>query len=115
VAQDLVRPPQFHVLALKFREALPGIRRYARPHPAIDFGAADPEAQRFARTPELLGDRPNRRRFRPVGLFMLLDESDRPLPKLRRVSLPSICHDSNLSRVGASDNPGAIHVVASPE
>jgi len=40
---------------------------------------------------------------------MLLDESDRALPELRRVPLPSVRHDSNLSRVGASDNPRAIH------
>jgi len=45
---------------------------------------------------------------------MLLHESDRSSPKLGRVLLPLIAHASNPSRVGASDNPGAIQGSLSP-
>ena len=67
-----------------------------------------PPAQGLGRTPHLRRDRLNGRPLRSILRLVLLDQPHRPFPNLRGVPR-SFVHGSNLSNIGASGNPGAVH------
>jgi hypothetical protein len=110
--QDLIGPAQLAVLALQRLEPLALVAGQPRAEAVIGLGSADPLAQRLCRDADLVRDGGDRRPLRGVLVLVLEHQSDGPLPQLWWVPARS-CHGSNLSRVGASRNPGAIHQPAS--
>src|SRR5690606_4967703 len=108
LAQDLVGLPQLAYLALERLHPHPLVRRQARPQPLVTLGTAHPVAQRLGRAPDLPGNRLDRRPLRTVRVLMLEHHPYRSLPHFRGI-LHWLAHDSILSRVGASRNPGAVH------
>src|SRR5690606_3911172 len=73
----------------------------------IPLGLPHPAPQRLGRAADLLRDGLDGGPLGRVLLLVLPHQPDRPLPDLCRIPLRSP-HDPNLSRVGASDNPGAV-------
>src|SRR5437899_1908213 len=106
--QVLVRPPQLDVLAFELLEPRAFVRRQPGPLAAVTLGLPHPAPQRLGRTPDLLGDRGDRRPLRRVFLGVLEHHPHRSLAHLRGKPARSR-HDPILSRDGASDKPGAVH------
>lgn len=69
--QDLVRAPQLDVLAFELLEPRAFVRRQPGPPTPVTLGLPDPAPQRLGRTPDLLGDRGDRRPLRRVVLGVL--------------------------------------------
>src|SRR4029450_4307197 len=88
-------------------DALTLVTGHPRAQPIIGLGVPDPLAQRLGRDPELVRDGGDRGPLRRVLVLMLEYQPDRPLPQLLGIPAWS-CHGSNLSRVRACRNPGAI-------
>src|SRR5690606_18310151 len=107
LAQDLVGLPQLAYLALERLHPRPLVRRQARAQPLVTLGPTHPVAQRLGRAPDLPGNRLDRRPLRTVRALVLQHHPHRPLPDFRGI-LHWLGHDSILSRVGASRNPGAV-------
>ena len=100
--------PQLPYLALQRLHPRPLIRRQAWALALITLGPPHPQPKRLGRAPDLPGNRPDRRPLRTVSVLMLQHHPYRPIPDFRGV-LHWLVHDSILSRVGASRNPGAVH------
>src|SRR5437016_3790546 len=105
--QDLVRPPQFDVLAFELFEPRAFVRGQPGPPAAITLGLPHPAPQRLGRAPDLRGDRGDRRPLRRVLRGVLEHHPHRALPHLRGKPTRSR-HDPILSRNGASEKPGAV-------
>src|SRR5690606_22470040 len=110
LAQDLVGLTQLAHLALERLHPRPLVRRQARAQPLVTLGPTHPVAQRLGRAPDLPGNRLDRRPLRTVRALVLQHHPHRPLPDFRGI-LHWLGHDSILSRVGASRNPGAVHAM----
>src|SRR5215207_8259191 len=106
--QDLVGPPQLAVLALQRLEPLALVTGQPRAEAVIGLSPADPLAQRLSGDPKLVRDGGDHRPLGGVLVLVLEHQPDGPLPQLLGIPAWS-CHGSNLSRVGASRNPGAVH------
>jgi hypothetical protein len=71
--------------------------------------AAAPSDAVSPRAADLLGNRVDRRPLRGVLALVVQDHPNRPGTDLRGIGRNSLRHHSILSRVGASDKPGAVH------
>jgi hypothetical protein len=110
LAQDPVRLTQLAHLPLQRLDAVPFLARRTGPLPSITLGLPKPAAQRLRRAADLRRDRADRRPFRGVLTLVLTHQAHRPLSNLRRKSpLSRVCHRHSLSKVEASDKPGAVH------
>src|ERR1700756_439563 len=107
--QDLVRLAQLTVLTLERLDPLALFCCRTRPKTLVTFGLPHPVAQCLARAADLLGNRVDRRPLRGVLALVVQDHPNRAGTDLRGIWRNSLCHRSILSRVGASDKPGAVH------
>src|SRR5690606_38145996 len=79
-----------------------------RPFARITLGLPHPIPQRLTRAADLFGNRLDGSPLRGVLALVLEHHPNRPLPHLGGVLL-CLSHDPNLSKVGASGQPGAVH------
>src|SRR5690606_28774158 len=107
-AENFVGAAELTVLALQGLESLTLVGGEPRPLPAVDLRGPHPVAQGLCGHPALRRDRGDRRPLRGVVALVLAHEPHRPLPDFCWVPA-SVCHRSILSRIGASNIPGAIH------
>jgi hypothetical protein len=105
--EDLIGPPQLPDLPLQRLQPLALIAGQPWAEAIIGLGPTDPVAQRLVRDAELGRDRADRRPLRGVLVLVLEHHAHSPLAQLLRIP-PLSGHGSNLSRVGASKNPGAV-------
>src|SRR4029453_1424152 len=106
--QDLIRATQLADLALQGLEPLTLLGGQPWPRARIGLRPADPLAQRLSRDAELVVDGADPRPLRGMLILVLEHQPDGPLPQL--LGIPAWSgHGPNLSRVGASRNPGAGH------
>src|SRR5690606_8178947 len=108
LAQDLVGPTEFTILSLELLDPLSLCRRRTRPLAQIPLGLPHPATERLARAADLCSNRLDGRPLRRILTLVLEHQPNRPLPHLGGVLL-CLSHDPNLSRVGVSSKPGAIH------
>ena len=112
--QDLIGSAEFTILPLQRLQTLALVTGQAGPVAVVDLGAPHPVAQRLMRDAELGRDRADRRPLRGVLVLVLEHHADGPLAQLLGVP-PLSGHGSNLSRVGASRNPGTVQLLHRPE
>jgi len=74
-AQDLIRLPEFSVLALKRLQLLSDIRGNTSPLATVDLGLLDPVQQRVCRAADLCGNRLARRPTRGIIALVIQDQS----------------------------------------
>src|SRR4029079_18361313 len=105
---------QLAVLALKRLQTFALVARDTGLAAAVDVGLLDPLIERLRRAADLGRNRHDRRPLRGVLAAMLDHHPDGTLRhlgrKLRGSSL--IRHGSSLSRGGASDKSGAVHLTS---
>ena len=95
-------------LPLEGFDPLPFLARHPTSSALVALGLANPAPQRLRRAADLGGDRADRSPLRGVLALVLKNHSDRALANLRRIGWCLLRHGSILSRVGASDKPGAV-------
>ena len=81
--QNLIRAAQLTDFAFELFQALAFVGGQARPLARIPLGSAHPATEHFDRTPDFLGDRPNRRPPGRMVLLMLKHKSNGAFTELR--------------------------------
>ena len=101
-------PGAAHGSRVQRLDALPLVRCSTRPDALVMLGLPHLVAQCLARAADLPGNRVDRRPLRGVLALVVQDHPNRAGTNLRGIRGNSLRHRSILSRVGASDKPGAV-------
>src|SRR5262245_52707417 len=110
LAQDLVGPLQLANLAFEFLETITFRTRHAGTLSLVALRLPYPFTQGLPCAADLTRNRDDRRPLRLVLPLALKHHPDGPFTELRRI-LRCCFHDSILSSIGVSGNPGAVQNV----
>src|SRR5262245_24350249 len=108
LAQDLVGPLQLADLAFEFLEAITFRTRQSGALSLVALRLPNPFTQGLPRAADLSRNRDDRRPLRLVFPPVIEHHPNSPFTELRRI-FRCCFHDSILSRIGVSGNPGAVH------
>ena len=110
LAKYFIGSPQLSVLPLKLLQPLALIAGQPWLETTVPLGLKNPIAKGLPSATDLGRDRTDGPQLRAVFPGVLRHQPNRPLPHLWRISgLPA--HDTILSKVGVSGNPGVIHAL----